>query len=450
MIDVFVSYKREEQAIAKKLVDALKTRGYQVWWDQNLLPGAEYIHETNAILQQASAVIVLWSKLSINSNWVIAEANAAQSQRKLLPISIDSLQATDLPAPFNVIHTYQFDSQQVQPDAALMSSLIQAIDRIKAKQNADPQDEVRSNKSIDEVQQEVEFWKSISSSARQSSEEYQRYIERYGRQAIFYQLAQTRLAVLEETELRPAEVRARQKNILWLLLGAACTYCVVAFWFASQSHTIGIPLPLQIRPGSNLVAIFALPITYLLFIPFLHLSRQMLEEYPHAKIARLIFPYQFIMNIKNKFDFRLLFIVAAVFFTLPMAGIIHLENKMLSGRAAISFEQSQKLKDRNKPIDEEICTRVDDQYGCVIAENWHQHLLSAGAIALPFWGDTNNAVKYDPDDCNVTSLNCKGVSFFPFIQPWLYLLIALYTFRLWLNVGLTAIALYGNRGLQNV
>jgi hypothetical protein len=33
MADIFISYKREEQPVAKKLADALQKKGWSVWWD---------------------------------------------------------------------------------------------------------------------------------------------------------------------------------------------------------------------------------------------------------------------------------------------------------------------------------------------------------------------------------------------------------------------------------
>jgi hypothetical protein len=33
MSDIFISYKREEQPVAKKLAGALEKEGWSVWWD---------------------------------------------------------------------------------------------------------------------------------------------------------------------------------------------------------------------------------------------------------------------------------------------------------------------------------------------------------------------------------------------------------------------------------
>src|SRR4030095_2046267 len=40
--DIFISYKREEQAIARKLANALESQGWTVWWDPKLRAGEHF------------------------------------------------------------------------------------------------------------------------------------------------------------------------------------------------------------------------------------------------------------------------------------------------------------------------------------------------------------------------------------------------------------------------
>jgi hypothetical protein len=42
MSDIFISYKREDQAIARKLADALEKEGWTVWWDPKLRAGDDF------------------------------------------------------------------------------------------------------------------------------------------------------------------------------------------------------------------------------------------------------------------------------------------------------------------------------------------------------------------------------------------------------------------------
>jgi len=75
--DVFLSYNREDQARAKLFADAFAAQGLSVWWDVGLRTGEAYDEVTETALRSAKAVVVLWSKKSVQSRWVRAEATLA-------------------------------------------------------------------------------------------------------------------------------------------------------------------------------------------------------------------------------------------------------------------------------------------------------------------------------------------------------------------------------------
>ena len=75
MSDVFISYKREDQPTTRKLANALETAGWSVWWDPKLRAGEHFNDVIEKALNEAKCVIVVWSNLSVNSEYVKAEAN---------------------------------------------------------------------------------------------------------------------------------------------------------------------------------------------------------------------------------------------------------------------------------------------------------------------------------------------------------------------------------------
>jgi adenylate cyclase len=87
--DVFLSYNREDQTRAKLFAEALKAAGFEVWWDVGLRTGEAYDEVTETALRQAKAVIVLWSKKSVASRWVRAEATLADRNKTLLPVMVE-------------------------------------------------------------------------------------------------------------------------------------------------------------------------------------------------------------------------------------------------------------------------------------------------------------------------------------------------------------------------
>ena len=104
MSDIFISYKHEEQVMAKKLADALQKKGWTVWWDPELRTGERFNDAIERALNVAKCVIVIWSKLSVNSRYVRDEATYALDRNKLLPVAIEKV---DLPFRFEGIQTEQ-------------------------------------------------------------------------------------------------------------------------------------------------------------------------------------------------------------------------------------------------------------------------------------------------------------------------------------------------------
>jgi TolB-like protein len=100
--DIFLSYTREDQATAQRFAEAFEGQGFSVWWDVTLRSGEAYDQVTEEALRTAKAVVVLWSKKSVVSRWVRAEATLADRNRTLVPARIE---ACDLPIMFELTQT---------------------------------------------------------------------------------------------------------------------------------------------------------------------------------------------------------------------------------------------------------------------------------------------------------------------------------------------------------
>lgn len=86
---VFLSYSRDDQKRALPILNLLKAAGFSVWWDGMLTGGERFSRTTDAALSNAKAVVVLWSKTSINSHWVHDEATQGRDRGCLVPLSLD-------------------------------------------------------------------------------------------------------------------------------------------------------------------------------------------------------------------------------------------------------------------------------------------------------------------------------------------------------------------------
>ena len=100
MADVFVSYARTAAQQARQVTEALKALGYSIWIDEQLPAHGNYSHVIEDELNQARAVLVLWSAEAAKSDWVMDEAERGREQHKLVQASLDK---TRLPMPFGRI-----------------------------------------------------------------------------------------------------------------------------------------------------------------------------------------------------------------------------------------------------------------------------------------------------------------------------------------------------------
>jgi hypothetical protein len=89
--DVFVSYAAEDRDRAARLSTALIELGWSVWWDRRIIAGQTFDQVIEQELDAAKSVVVLWSKHSIESEWVKNEAAAAAERDVLVPAAIDKV-----------------------------------------------------------------------------------------------------------------------------------------------------------------------------------------------------------------------------------------------------------------------------------------------------------------------------------------------------------------------
>ena len=100
MADVFISYARSDEGVARRVAKALGALGLSVWWDADLPAHRDYSDIIERNLTEAKAVVVLWSKAAAASQWVRAEADFARNGGKLAQAQLDG---TLPPMPFNQI-----------------------------------------------------------------------------------------------------------------------------------------------------------------------------------------------------------------------------------------------------------------------------------------------------------------------------------------------------------
>ena len=121
---VFVSYSRADQKRAMPVIGALEQAGFRVWWDGLLEGGDNFLPTTDAALEGADAVVVLWSKVSVDSHWVRDEATSGRDRHCLVPLSLDGVQP---PLGFRQFQVIDLSKWNGKPDTPEMARLVRGL-----------------------------------------------------------------------------------------------------------------------------------------------------------------------------------------------------------------------------------------------------------------------------------------------------------------------------------
>ena len=87
---VFVSYSREDQALARKLVDHLECIGFHPIWDENLRPGDRFSDVIKAGIAHAHVFLPILTEKSVGRPWVHQETGYAMGlEVPVLPVTVE-------------------------------------------------------------------------------------------------------------------------------------------------------------------------------------------------------------------------------------------------------------------------------------------------------------------------------------------------------------------------
>jgi len=124
--DVFISYKREDDAARDVLITALEDLGYEVAWDAKLM--IDYWRPSlRDLINRSKLKIVLWSAKAATSDEVKDEASAAKQLERCLSVPIES--ASVVPGPYADLNLNPFDKWA--DETARASQLEKILDTVE-------------------------------------------------------------------------------------------------------------------------------------------------------------------------------------------------------------------------------------------------------------------------------------------------------------------------------
>jgi len=150
MSDIFISYKREEQPTARKLANALESEGWTVWWDPRLRAGERFNDVIENALKESKCVVVMWSKRSVESQYVKDEATYALERKKLIPIKIEEV---GLPFRFEGLHTPSLIGWHGSNDFSEFRRLVEDISTVLGRSTTAAEAQEVARRKSDEADQ---------------------------------------------------------------------------------------------------------------------------------------------------------------------------------------------------------------------------------------------------------------------------------------------------------
>ncbi len=134
MSDVFISYAREDRSRVEGLVRLLEAQGFSVWWDRDIVPGESFDELIDKQIDQAAAVLVVWTKNSINSRWVRNEALEGMDRGILVPVLLDDVR---IPVAFRQAQLANLVRWPRHSDETELRGLVEAIRSKVGRADAD-------------------------------------------------------------------------------------------------------------------------------------------------------------------------------------------------------------------------------------------------------------------------------------------------------------------------
>jgi hypothetical protein len=132
MVDIFLSYAHEDRDVAKRIAEILETRGWTVWWDRDIQirAGETFERVIDQRLQEARCVLVLWSKTSVNSRWILDEADVGVERGVFLHVTLDG---TRPPLGFRRFMFASLEQWDGNPNSGEFNEIVKAVEHFAGR-----------------------------------------------------------------------------------------------------------------------------------------------------------------------------------------------------------------------------------------------------------------------------------------------------------------------------
>jgi YD repeat-containing protein len=141
---VFISYAAEDRELTTRIAAYLTSHGWTVWWDRHIPLGMAFDEVIDQALRDADCAVVLWTKASVASRWVRAEASVAARRDILIPVLAEDV---EIPLEFRLLQALDLRGTTLRNDDSALDALQQSVARICDGKFAQPPTEDLKNVS---------------------------------------------------------------------------------------------------------------------------------------------------------------------------------------------------------------------------------------------------------------------------------------------------------------
>lgn len=127
MADIFLSYSSADRERVRPVHAALVAKGFDVFWDIETPPGANWDQWIRGKIDKAKVVVVFWTQRSAKSVNVQHEAAIAREDGKLVPVQLEAMRAVDFPMGFYTTQALKLDDWDGAETHAGFAGLAQAL-----------------------------------------------------------------------------------------------------------------------------------------------------------------------------------------------------------------------------------------------------------------------------------------------------------------------------------
>ncbi len=173
MHDIFLSYSTKDRERLQPLFQALERQGWSVFWDHRTIDiGDHWSKKINHAIRTSKCVVVVWSKASVDSEWVVEEANIGKQRKVLLPIQID---AVDIPVGFTMRQTGDFVSWSGDTNDLQFTRLAEKVRELVGQHDAEQAQ--REAEAVAEQERLAKEKAAIEQQVREQAEQQRRLEE---------------------------------------------------------------------------------------------------------------------------------------------------------------------------------------------------------------------------------------------------------------------------------